>query len=238
MMQNTQDKKWFDELVLELRIQGVSGAVIGDTVASAHELLDDSGKHADEVFGPARDYAAALELPAPPAYDWVRTSLGPILVSLVALVMFAQAAPAWVQSQQLLLSPAQLAFAATPVVVMALFPLYLAAVVRRLWLLILLVVICSLSGLLSGVVTPITPDDAWLVISPIPWVIGSAAVMVGVAIVQTIRSRRPESADDIVDPRYGSTAGSPFGSRALVLVTNWLFPLLALCLLGFTLAFV
>ena len=67
MMQNTIEEKWCDELVLELRIQGASGAVIGDTVASAHELLDDTGKHADEVFGSARDYAAALELPAPPA---------------------------------------------------------------------------------------------------------------------------------------------------------------------------
>jgi len=82
------------------------------------------------------------------------------------------------------------------------------------------------------------PDDAWLAISPIPWVIGSAVVMVGVSIVNTIRARRPDSADDIVDPRYGSTGGSTHGSRALVLVTNWLFPLFALCLLGFTLAFV
>ena len=62
MMHETTDKKWFDELVLELRLRQVHGRAIGDTVASAHELLADTGQRAEEAFGPARVYAAALEL--------------------------------------------------------------------------------------------------------------------------------------------------------------------------------
>jgi hypothetical protein len=227
------DKKWFDEFVLELRLQQVYGRAIGDAVASARELLADTGQSAEEAFGSARDYAASLELPRAPQYEWMRTALWPAMVGLLAFLLFTQAAAAWALSEPLLFSPAQLALIAAPVVAIALLPLYVAALVRRIWAVIALVVFGGLAGFLASVVAPSTRAEAWLALEPLPWLVGCALVMVTVSIVNTVRSRRPGSGDEIVDPLADAPAGSSLGARAAVLATSWLFPLFAVVMLGF-----
>jgi len=227
------DKKWFDELVLELRLQQVYGKAIGDTVASARELLADTGQSAEEAFGPARDYASALELPRAPQYEWMRTALWPAMIGLLAFLLFTQAAAAWAQSEPLLFSPAQLALIAAPVVAIALLPLYLAALVRRIWAVVALVVFGGLAGFLASVVAPTTRAEAWLALDPVPWLVGCALVMVSLSILLTVRSRRPGSGDEIIDPLADVPAGAGLGVRVGMLITNWLFPLFSLVMLGF-----
>ncbi|WP_395402131.1 hypothetical protein ACHMXB_01400 [Arthrobacter sp. UC242_113] len=236
MMHETTDKKWFDELVLELRLRQVHGSAIGDTVASARELLGDTGQRAEEAFGPARVYAAALELPSAPQHEWVRRALWPSLLGLLAFLLFNQALVSWARSEQMLVSAAQLVLVATPVVLIAFLPLYLTAAIRRIWVLTALSAICALAGLLSGVLAPTSRSDAWLAIDPLPWLIGSALIMVLLSIMNTIRSLRPND-DDITDPSSTTTHGSRAGTKIIVLITNWLFPLLALAMLGLALLF-
>jgi hypothetical protein len=227
------DKKWFDELVLELRLQQVYGKAIGDTVASARELLADTGQSAEEAFGPARDYASSLELPRAPRYEWMRTALWPAMIGLLAFLLFTQAAAAWAQSELLLLSPAQVALIAAPVVAIALLPLYLAALVRRIWAIVALVVFGGLAGFLASVVAPSTRAEAWLALDPVPWLVGCALVMVALSILLTVRSRRPGSGDEIIDPLADASSDSGMGARVGMLITNWLFPLFSLVMLGF-----
>ena len=228
------DKKWFDELVLELRLQQVYGKAIGDTVASARELLADTGQSAEDAFGPAREYASSLELPRAPQYEWMRTALWPAMVGLLAFLLFTQAAAAWALSDLLLFSPAQLALLSAPVVAIALLPLYLAALVRRIWAVVALVVFGGLAGFLASVVAPTTRADAWLALDPVPWLVGCALVMVALSILLTVRSRRPGSGDEIIDPLADVSAGSSLGARVGMLVTNWMFPLFSLIMLGLT----
>lgn len=233
MISTSTDKKWFDEFVLELRLQQVYGSAIGDAAASARELIADTGQSAEDVFGPARDYAASLDLPRAPRFEWVRQGLWPTMVSLLAFLMFTQAAAAWTQSEPFLVSPAQLILLAAPVVIVAALPLYLAALVRHVWVIVVLVVACGLSGLLSSIVAPTTRADAWLALDPLPWLIGCAVVMVALAIQQTVRSRRPGSNDEIVDPLGDPIVDSGRGARLALVLTNWIFPVLALVMLGF-----
>ncbi|WP_247828645.1 hypothetical protein [Arthrobacter antioxidans] len=236
MMQTTSDKKWFDQLVMELRLRQVHGSAIGDTVASARELLGDTGQQAEEAFGPARDYAAALDLPAAPEHDWIRRALWPSLLGLLAFLLFNQAVVSWTRSELLLVSPAQAALLATPVVLVACLPLYLDAVVRRIWVGMAIAAACAASGLLSAVVTPTDQAEAWLATDPLPWLVGSALVMVALSIMNTVRSSRPGNDDDITDPLSGAVDSAGTGARFLVQVTHWLFPLLALAMLGLALA--
>lgn len=237
MMQQTSDKKWFDQLVMELRLRQVHGSAIGDATASARELLSDSGQQAEEAFGPARDYAAALALPSAPKHDWVRKALWPSLLGLLAFLLFNQAVVSWTRSELLLVSPAQLALLATPVVLIAFLPLYLDAVIRRIWVCIGITSVCALAGLLSAVATPTNRAEAWLAIDPLPWLIGSALVIVALSIMNTIRSSRSKEDYDITHPLSGATVGTAMGARAIVQVTNWLFPILALAMLGLALSF-
>lgn len=237
MMQQTSDKKWFDQLVMELRLRQVHGSAIGDTVASAKELLRDTGQQAEEAFGSARDYAAALELPSAPKHEWVRKALWPSLLGLLAFLLFSQAVVSWARSELLLVSPAQLALLATPVVLIAFLPLYLNVVIRRIWALVALSALCALAGLLSGFLTPTSRVEAWLALDPLPWLIGSALVMVALSIMNTVRSSLSQDDDDITDPLSGTTDSTGTGARAIVQVTNWLFPLLALAMVGLALSF-
>lgn len=236
MIQQTSDKKWFDQLVLELRLRQVHGSAIGDTVASAKELLRDTGQPAEEAFGPARDYAEALELPSAPKHEWIRTALWPATLGLLAFLLFNQAVVPWTRSELLLVSPAQLAFLATPVVLIAFLPLYLDAIIRRIWVCVGLSGIGALSGLLSAVAAPKDPADAWLAIDPLPWLIASALVMVAFSIRNTIQAARTTGHDDITDPSAATPGGTGTGAKVFVQVTNWLFPILALAMLGLTLA--
>ncbi|MCU1447342.1 hypothetical protein [Cryobacterium sp.] len=232
MIRTGTDKKWFDELVLELRLQQVYGAAIGDTVASARELLADTGQSAEEAFGPARHYAASLDLPRAPQYEWMRTALWPAMIGLLAFLLFTQAAAAWAQSEPLLLSPAQLALIAAPVIAVALLPLYLAAIVRRIRAIVLLVAFGGLAGFFSSVVAPSNRAEAWLALDPVPWLVTCSLVMVALSIMNTVRARRPGSSDGIIDPLAEASAGEGRGTRVAMVVTNWLFPLFALVMLG------
>jgi len=240
MTHDNTDKKWFKEFIIELRLRQVRGQAIGDTVASARELLADTGRSAEDTFGAARDYAAVLELPAAPKYEWVRTSLWPTLLSLIAFLLFSQVAPAWAKSELLLVSPTQLALAAAPVLVVALMPLYLTLAIRHVWLFIPIVAFCAASGIFSALVAPTTADDAWLAISPLPLLVGSFAALVALSILSTVRSRRPGASDDIVyplpDEHTSDKGGSGFGTTVFTIVTNWLFPLFALVIVALSIA--
>lgn len=233
MTRNTTDDRWYDALVLELRLRQVRGDAIGDAVAGARELVEDSGSSAEQMFGPARDYAAALTLPSAPRYEWVRTGLWPALVGLLAFLVFSQAVTAWVRSEQMLFSPLQIAFATTPVVIVAFLPLYIDAVMRRTWMLVVLVLVGAAGGFLSGVVAPSTPEEAWVAVGATPWVVSTAIVMVALSILMTVRSRRAGSDDAVTDPRSAAPAENGPGARVATIATNWLFPILALGMLGF-----
>ena len=232
MTVTSTDKKWFDELIVELRMRDVFGHAIGDAVASARELLADTGQSAEEAFGPARAYAASLELPRESGRGWASRGLWPSLFGLFAFLLFVQAGAAFTQGEDLLISPAQAVLGAATVAVVALVPFYLTAVVRRPWLLVLLVVLAAVFGGLSSATTPATPAEAWLSLDPLPWLLGSAVAMVLLSVWNTIRTLRRGSIDDITDPLPAGSAGTNRGRRAVVMLINWLFPLFAAIMLG------
>jgi hypothetical protein len=232
-MTTTSHKKWFEELAMELRLREVTGAAIGDAVASARELLEDTGETPQEAFGSARDYAAALELPRTPASGAVMSVLWTSVVSLLALLLFVQASTAWAEGDLLLLSPVQLALLSVPVLVSVFLPLYLPAIMRNRWLLVALVTVCTASGLLSSLVAPSTSAGAWLAIDPMPWLIGSAAIMVLLSIWSTVEMfRRGEMDDTITVPLEAPSSGSKRRAMAFAVLINWLFPCIAALILA------
>ena len=227
MKTSTPDKKWFDELIIELRLRQVDGAAIGDTVASARELLADTGQDAEDAFGPARDYAASLELPRDDRGLWQGAALWSSLAGLIVFLLFTQALVPWARGEPLLFAPAQMALLGVTVLLIALLPLYLTAAIRHPWLLGLLFAIGGAAGFLSSVVAPATSDEAWLVLAAAPWLAGSAAALVLVSLGNTVRVLRRGSVDDITDPLQAPASRRKRSGLVLALVTGWLFPLFA-----------
>lgn len=79
------DEDWVDELVIELRLKGVSGKSIGGALLEVEAHMAEHGGEVFDVFGEAKVYAASLELP-----DEQRWSLPEVvrlcLVTVLAMV--------------------------------------------------------------------------------------------------------------------------------------------------------
>lgn len=78
------DPHWREDFVLELRLRGASGAAIADALAEAQTHIRHSGQSALTAFGPAVDYAQALDLPD--ESGWTAAGLLRIWTQLLLLV--------------------------------------------------------------------------------------------------------------------------------------------------------
>ena len=85
------DKKWLDELTVQLRALQIKGSAIGDAIAQAEIHLIESGESAQVAFGGPAAYAKSLEfLPSQKldrsAASWVRF-LAPCMSGVVGLLL-------------------------------------------------------------------------------------------------------------------------------------------------------
>lgn len=77
---------WRDELVLALRLRDVSGARIGEVLAEVEEFCADSGQDAPEAFGDAAAYAESLTAGAGRGPVGLRGDLGAVGRALAGFV--------------------------------------------------------------------------------------------------------------------------------------------------------
>lgn len=234
------DKTWIELFTIELRLRNVPGAAIGDAVASVQELLADSGQSAEEAFGPAREYAASLDLPVlNPRAQAVQVVLLPVL-GLFSFLVFALASTSWFAGNLVLLSVPQAVLLAVPVVLTVLFsfPFYPRAVFRQRWLPAALVLVAGLAGAGASVLAPKTVEDAWVALDALPVLIATMGVLIALSIVGTIMTARRGDADEIIDPSEDQAHARPRrGRKAFLTVVNWLFPILAIVIFFMTWGF-
>ncbi len=126
---------WVEAMLLELRLQGVSGERIGAALAEVEAHVVDSGQNADEAFGDPVEYARSLGLPPEPEQSRAATlkAVAPTLIQLFGLIAVIATVP-WsadaVGVTTTLLTGLAVA-ALLPVVVVALGDRVLRAIVER-----------------------------------------------------------------------------------------------------------
>lgn len=229
-------KKWLDELTVELRINNVSGKSIGDMLASVEEFLADSGQSPQQAFGEPRSYALQLATAQPPAergepgWSGYRVRVGGSATSLVAFLAFSAALTPWLQGGPLLLGGWQLLLLAMLGALVLALPLYLPWLLRHFWAMLTLPLVGAAAGLLGTWLTPASTDGALLVLAPAVVLVFSVAVLLALSAFGTVSTLR-EKPDHIVKPLNG---GDSRQSRWPELLVQWLFPLLALLMLGLT----
>ncbi len=226
-MTTSTDDKWVEELIVELRLRDVDGPTIGDTVASARELLNDTGQSAEEVFGSAREYAAAMA-PRGATTRWASSGLWYSVVGLLAFLTFTAATTPWLNGTPLLLSLPQLGLLGVIVVMVATLPLYLGTLLRRPWLFVPFVLVGAASGALSAVVAPTSTANALFAAPPLPLLVVSGVVMLLASIRSTVLALRSRERDQIVEPLEpmdGPRRGRGWGGA--ILIVHWMFPIYA-----------
>ncbi|MCC3268349.1 hypothetical protein MUG94_14615 [Arthrobacter gengyunqii] len=214
-------KHWFDDLVVELRLQDVPGDAIGDAVASAREFLADSGGTPIEVFGSARAYAESLDLPRNPASLsgmaalLVPTCLGLLGFFAVAAAVSSTDAAVDVTLPGLLLILTGLALAACAPWLLGFFirgPVWRPAAG--------LMVVFTLQVLMAV----LAKDTVLFTLPAVP-----TALIGGLVLLSTSlwgQFRKGAAPDPLVDPMAGPPSSS-FGITLLEVLANWMLFLAA-----------
>lgn len=91
------DKTWRDDFIIELRLAGVAGDVIGDALVTADTHIQESGESAQEAFGDARIYAREIaeSSGADPAWTLSPAEVLGSVAGLVGMLATVAAFTAW-----------------------------------------------------------------------------------------------------------------------------------------------
>lgn len=237
-MKNTMtDETWMQLLTLELRGRRVRGSAIGDAIASARELLRDSGQGAEETFGSARNYAASLDLPIMSDRDQsLKTAFLPVL-GIFAFLIFAWASNSWFSQAPILLSIPQSLLLAVPILLTVICStlLYPRAATRQRWLPAFLLLAAGVTGALASVFAPTSAADAWQILSALPVLAGTMTVLIALSVLGTIVTFRSGDGEEIIEPwKNQANPARRTKRRALLILVDWLFPILAIAIFVMT----
>jgi len=175
------DQGWVDDFVLELRLRDVSGSAIGAAVLEVESHMAAQTGDVEDVFGPPKEYAAALDLPD--TGRLTRTEIAWIVARSLLLVLGFSALSAGVVG---LLGDgrATLSFAAMGVLTVGTVMLALALTCRRnaalRWIvehMFAAFVIMILGVVAVGFGTALVTDTGWAAFQVRAWV----AIVVGAA---------------------------------------------------------
>lgn len=232
------EAEWAEAMLLELRLQGVDGARIGEALAEVDSHCVESGQSARDAFGPPEAYAASLELPRSVSSDTqaLLVIAGAGLVQTVGMLGLLEAFRAWQAGERMDVTVGQLVLMAALAGTLALVSWRLDPVLRttlrhpvRVWLVAMAHVglTVALLLLLDGVVLRL--DAGWSVAA------GAALLLAGT--VGQVRALGPDAEDPVVGPfPRSSPEGARRGraSRLLIHLPAYLVPALTLVLLATT----
>ena len=225
-------QQWLDELTLELRLHHVTGAAIGDALATVTEFVQDSGQEPEEAFGSARIYAQQLAAEAPKTpREGFRRQVGLSTFGLVFFLIFSAAVSPWLNAEQLLLGGTQLACFALVAVLVLTLPLYLNVLLRHMWALVALPVLGGAAGVLGAVLQPREAIGALFALSPLPVLLVTATLMLAVAVLGTLSDGKA-APDTISNPLQPAPAKATLKSRCLEILPHWFLPFFALLMFG------
>lgn len=216
-------KKWFDEMIIELRLRNVRGDAIGDAVAAVETHCAESSKNPADAFGDPREYARDLhfrpsQLTDNRPSDWART-VGPVAIGLIGVSLVPGLTRALFDHTPVTVSWGDLTGLALFATIVAISMFFLRALLQN-----------KLTGILffGGAVAMVAMLPALLpgTAFALPVMIVSALALACLAASVLGMWRQRHTLDDpIIDPRTGQrTIALPS------IVTIWLFPIIAVAI--------
>lgn len=203
---------WRDDFVVELRIQGASGVAIADALLEVEVHCRESGHSATHAFGPAAEYAKALELPD--ESHWTRADLARTWAQLLLYVggfwLALWGGIALLKSEQAELAVGDLVIGGVTLIVMMLVFksgtfLMRFAIEHTGWFSVCFGATLMLT-LLAGL--PFRNTHLASFNAPLPFVTGVAAILTAIVITMVLRKTGRSLADPIVAPNMPGTPES------------------------------
>lgn len=181
---------WLQDLTFLLRLRGVDGRKIGDTLAQVEAHCDDAGQEPLEAFGEPAGYAASLRFAPAAPEGWTLTVILPALGLMLGVNLVLGAALSWSGGVAVTvgLLASMVVFAVMIVVLVVLLkPIILRRAAAVAWF---------AGGIVAMVVLPLSfRHEVLRLPSWLAMILGVALAVVGVLAIRRI------PADPIVDPR-------------------------------------
>jgi hypothetical protein len=228
------DPAWSEELLLELRLQGVSGARIGAVLAEVDSHVAESGEPAAEAFGHPVAYARSLKLPPDE-----NQSPAAIAGDVAAAAPQALAFPPAVLGLAALDSDQPLGITVGMVVVVLVVVAGLVVLARsgeavlRLAVRRPVLAVLAVIGLTALMVGALFLLDGVLTTVPAGAAVGlGVALMLGGTGAEAVRRRRTGSGADPLVPPLGEAEPPSRGATVLTALGTWLAPLVFVAMLA------
>jgi hypothetical protein len=200
------DEEWAENLLLELRLLGVSGDRIGAALAEVESHCLDSSDNAQDAFGDPVEYARSLNLPVPTNSSGRARlrSVAPTMLQVVGMLVLLWSFTAWRRGEPLELTGGQLITLTGALLSMVAVVRWSNAVIRLvvhhpvlLW--------CGFMAATATFIVPLTLVDGTVTRceTTLPMGLGTAALLGGLA----WQWMRHSPADPITSPL--DTTGSP-----------------------------
>lgn len=213
---------WAEEVILELRLAGVSGERIGAALVEVDAHCVDSGEPAAEAFGDPVRYARSLELPTDDGASRAGLALAaaPPLVQVLGMLVVLAAVPALRRGESVALTVGHLGMLAVLVAAVGAVVAWSDTVLR--------VVVERPVVTLLGVTGVLGAGTALLLLGTGALVAVSAGLALGggVAVLAAGVAWHVTRADDDASPLVAPTGEAPpaHGSRGLRLLVTWQVP--------------
>lgn len=205
------EANWRDAFVVELRLQGAGGPTIADALLEVEAHCSESGQSAMDAFGPAVDYAKALQLPD--ESRWTGRQLARTWVQLLLVVggawFILEGGMAMVLGEEAQINLASLVSALASVVAMVLVFVFGDRLLRFVMEHMVLAAV-GFAVVIAALVAVGLPFDGVVVGSaPAAWVLGAGITsLVAFAAYSIMLRRSGKSLDDpLVPPNVSSAPG-------------------------------
>lgn len=195
-------KKWVDQFVIELRLNDVSGAQIGDELTTVFSHCQETGESPEEAFGSSKDYARSLGYQSIPKRGENLEIVMPMLLQAFLLFVFTYSMRAITAEHNFMLNGVVLGcwVGALAVILVMLLVLKPRVLMEKPWTLIIgSMVACGLG--VAGAVA--SRQDLPLVINtPALPVAVSSGVLLLIATAWAVRTnlKNTETDDALVSP--------------------------------------
>ncbi|MDR0435969.1 MAG: hypothetical protein LBH11_04300 [Propionibacteriaceae bacterium] len=231
------DPRWAEQLLIELRLRGVSGEHIGDALAEVDAHVVDSGTGAAAAFGDPVAYAAALDLPVDTS-EKLSNYLPILLLTLgntAAMLVTTQAVAAIIKNEPQAISLGGVLLFGTLTAALLIL-VVLRSQTLRLALRHPLFLVGGIATVVAGgaLLQLLVPDRAITNLPPIPLLVGGAMVLL--ALVPVSYRQLRGLADPVVPPLFdGSPKATDPRSGAWLYALS--FPVATLLLSGLIVLF-
>lgn len=232
------DEDWAERMIIELRLQGVSGPEIGSALSEVESHCAESHESAQHAFGDPDDYARSLGLTPSPddTTASIAAAAAPTVTQVAGMLGLVWSFTAWARDRDLDITSGQLLLLTVLLVAAACLVRFSGRALRFVVTHPVATFVLLMTYVAASVGLFLLPQITFATAPAVPAMALAAALLVAGALWERGRTRRGVDEDPVTSPLDEPRAGSgPTGPTSrLSMLTYLTIPAYTVAMLAFT----